>query len=128
MRSAAAILALLLAIPLAAAEHHEHGSGPEPHVRVLASFEGHDGATYYVVDDHGAVQLWKESNGLTFGGQYDLAGEQSALQVETVCFVAEHDEVLYAYDEGACPEGVPVAPDTRVTNGYLVQQVLDQLP
>ena len=123
------IAAALLLAPFAIAADHCHGdgchAGPEPHVLVLAEFDLGD-RHYYVVDDHGETQLWRESNGLDHGGQYywmtGEAGPQSGLHVQGVC--VHEGDVEYPEVAGGCEEdAVAVDADARVTSSMIFDEL-----
>lgn len=111
-------LALLPFAPLASAG--EHGPGPDEHVRLLAEGEI-DGEHYYVLEDHGAILVYRETNGVRFGGVDD-----SGVQPAWSC--VEGATLIYVWPDEECARGVRVAPDERVTNGAILHEVIELLP
>lgn len=123
----ALLLAALVALPLAAAD--EHGAyGPDDHVRVAAVVEL-DGETYYVVEDHGATQVWRETNGVLSGGvEHRFTREATGVQPANFCLLAEG--AVHYQEAAPCAEGEFVESDARVTNGALlaaVHELADEL-
>lgn len=113
-------IALLLAAPTAFAD--EHGAyGPDDHVRVAAVLDL-DGETYYVVEDHGATQVWRETNGVRAGGvEHRFTGEATGVQPANFCLL---DGGAVRYQESApCADGAFVEADARVTNGALLETI-----
>ncbi|HET6403514.1 MAG TPA: hypothetical protein VFH78_02610 [Candidatus Thermoplasmatota archaeon] len=116
----------LLSLPLAGASDHG-GPGPDAHVRVVGQVVIDD-ETFYVVEDHGAMQVWRETNGLTTGGVRAWpSGAATGLQPAWTCAL-EGGQVVYIHEEDACESGVKTAPDQRVTNGWLLHEVEELLP
>lgn len=115
LRAIALATMLLLAAPSAAAG--DHGSpGPDEHVRLLAEADVGE-ERYYVLEDHGEVLLFRETNGVTFGG-VDGSGAQPAWScVETA-------SLTYVHESDGCAAGTKTPPDARVTNGALLAEVV----
>lgn len=118
MRVILAILIALMMTPLAAAE--SHGPGPDEHVRLVADVEL-AGERYYVIEDHGAIYAYRETNGVLVGG-VDGSGLQPA------AFCLDGETVTYVEDDAGCALGMKTPADERVTNGVLLELVLGFLP
>lgn len=113
------VLLSLLLLPVAAA--NDHGEpGPDEHVVLVTEFDL--GAEhYYVIEDHGALLLFRETNGVGFGGV-----DGSGLQPAWSCVGGE--TVVYVWEDQDCETGVKTGPDMQVTNGDLIEAVEDALP
>lgn len=120
------LAAAALAVPFAAASDHGE-PGPDDHVIVLADASTPEGR-YYVVEDHGAISLWRETNGVETGGVARLA-DSEASGVQTAWFCLQDDgAVVYVWPDEGCATGIPTPPDMRITNGALLGILEDMLP
>lgn len=109
-------------------------AAPDEHVEVLAESDA-GGEHYYLVDDHGALQLWKETNGLTTSGQkHRFTGEPTGLQAGDGCLLDDGTFVYLDHDEhhgdtsstsqDECAVGVFYEADTRITTGGVLDGLL----
>lgn len=114
------LIVAALAAPFAAASDHGE-AGPDEHVVVLADAATPNGR-FYVVEDHGAVSLWRESNGVEDGGVARMTGGASGVQTEWFC-LQDDGAVVYVLPDEGCETGVLTPPDTRLTNSALLHEV-----
>jgi hypothetical protein len=117
MRAILVILACLATFPSASAD--EHGEpGPDEHVHLVAELEL-AGERYYILEDHGATYVYRETNGVLVGGV-----DGSGVQPDAFCFDGEN--VRYVFPDEPCLEGDRFGADERVTNGALLDFVMDE--
>lgn len=107
------LLAFLLVVPAAADDHG--APGPDEHVHVVAEADL-AGDHYYVVEDHGAVLLFRETNGVLSGGV-----DGTGLQPAWSC--VDGGAVVYVHEDDDCENGVKTPPDEQITNGAILDLV-----